>query len=210
MNNNSDSATEIENSNGQNSLDVKVKQIYASLFWYAEPVEIKKLSKILEIKESEVEACLKLLEENLNKDSVFSLVRNGSEVTLTTSKEMAKTINKLVEEELVTDLGKAGMDTLSIILYKGPVSRSDIDYIRGVNSAHIVRNLLLRGLIVRSTLQNEKKNVYLPSTELLTHLGVTNISELPNFESIKNELESVINSAENSTNDLKENNINKQ
>lgn len=197
MNTNSDPTA--EKSDGQNlgnSFDVNSKRILASLFWYAEPVEVKKLTKILEIEEKDVEGYLNGIDQYLSKDGIFSLVRNGSEVSLTTSKEMSPTINALVEEELVTDLGKAGMDTLSIILYKGPVSRADIDYIRGVNSAHIVRNLLLRGLIVKTTDQNEKKNIYLPSTELLTHLGVTKISELPNYESIKSELQNVVNTAE--------------
>jgi segregation and condensation protein B len=92
---------------------------------------------------------------------------------------------------LVRDLGKAGLETLTIILYKHPIKRSEIDYIRGVNSSFILRNLLIRGLIERLT---EKEGLgrgylYKPTLELLSHLGVSKIENLPESASITSELE---------------------
>ena len=69
---------------------------------------------------------------------------------LGTAPQMSATVETLTKEELMKDLGKAGLETISIILYKGPISRAEIDYIRGVQSNFILRNLLVRGLIEKS------------------------------------------------------------
>jgi segregation and condensation protein B len=84
------------------------------------------------------------------------------------------------------DLGKAGLETLSIVLYKGPISRADIDYVRGVNSAFILRNLSVRGLITK------EDNKYKPTLDLISHLGIKHIDELPDKETILAELDKAL------------------
>jgi len=119
--------------------------IEAVLFWKGEPVSIKKLSQIFEKTEEEISTALKTLESNLVNRGV-ALVYKEDEVALSTSKETAELIEKLTKEELVKDLGKAGLETLSIIIYQSPISRAEIDYIRGVQSNFILRNLMIRVL----------------------------------------------------------------
>jgi segregation and condensation protein B len=99
---------------------------------------------------------------------------------------VSELIESMTKEELMKDLGKAGLETLSIVLYKGPISRTDIDYVRGVNSAFILRNLAIRGLIVK------EENKYKPTLELISHLGMKNIEELPDKESILAELDKAL------------------
>ena len=69
------------------------------------------------------------------------------------------------------------------------MSRADIDYIRGVNSTFIIRNLLIRGLIDRVTNKGSRGFMYKPSFELLSFLGISNIEELPEFDTVKGELD---------------------
>ena len=132
-----------ENSHGASNLE---KQIEAVLFWKGEPISVKKLSQIFEKTEEEILASLKNLEENLSNRGIV-LVFKDDEITLGTSKEVSEIIEKLNKDELIKDLGKAGLETLSIIIYQGPLSRAEIDYIRGVQSNFIIRNLMIRGLI---------------------------------------------------------------
>lgn len=160
-------------------------RIEAVLFWKAEPLTVKKLAEILDEDEEEVSSALKDLEKNLEGRGV-SLISWENEYTLTTAPGVSALIESLTKEELVKDLGKAGLETLSIILYKGPVTRADIDYIRGVNSAFILRNLSIRGLVVK------ENNVYRPTVELLAHLGIKSISDLPNISEIKLEIEKAL------------------
>jgi len=93
------------------------------------------------------------------------------------------------KSELKADIGKAGAETLAIILYQEPISRAEIDKIRGVNSSFILRNLLIRGLIERN--QNKATNSFQfkISPQLLSHLGVTHKHELPDFAKVVDALE---------------------
>ncbi len=117
-------------------------QLEAILFWKAEPVSLKKLATLLNTDTTTINTGLQELETSLQGRGL-TLVRTDDEVMLGTAKEISLLIEQLTKEELTRDLGKAGLETLSIILYQGPISRADIDYIRGVNSQFIVRNLLI-------------------------------------------------------------------
>ena len=164
-------------------------QIEALLFWKAEPLSAKRLVQILKKDPKEIEVALLKLEERLSGRGVC-LVYKEDAVTLATSPQHAAMIEALTKEELIKDLGKAGLETLSIVIYRGPVSRSEIDYIRGVNSNFILRNLLVRGLVERiSKPGDERSYLYKPTFELLAHLGVKKVEDLPEYTSMREEIE---------------------
>jgi segregation and condensation protein B len=164
-------------------------QLEAILFWKAEPVSIKKLSSILNFGEAEIKAGIEELKKSLENRGL-TLIEVEDEVTLGTSKEASTLIESLTKEELTKDLGKAGLETLSIILYQGPLSRADIDYIRGVNSQFILRNLLVRGLIERvDNPKDQRSFLYKPTLELISYLGISKITDLPDFETVRKDIE---------------------
>jgi len=79
---------------------------------------------------------------------------------------------------------------LSIIIYKGPISRAEIDYIRGVQSNFIIRNLSIRGLIEKVINPKDARSfLYKPTFDLLQYLGVAKIEEMPEFEAVKVQLD---------------------
>ncbi len=164
--------------------------IEALLFWKGEPLGTKEIASYLGIKKEEVAPLINSLEESFATRGIV-LVRKEDEVMLGTHPEASAVIEKLRKEELSKDLGKAGLETLAIILYKGPVKRSEIDYIRGVNSQFILRNLLVRGLIERVQAPDDQRAIlYKTSFDLLQLLGITDITKLPRYEEIINEIES--------------------
>lgn len=164
-------------------------QIEAILFYKAEPVAIKKLSNILNKDQAEIKLALKDLEKSLDGRGL-SLIEVNEEVSLATNKECSAIIESLTKEELDRDLGKAGLETLSIILYKGPLSRAEIDYIRGVNSQSILRNLLVRGLIERTENQSDQRGfLYQVSMDFVSHLGLSKVSDIPEYESVRKDIE---------------------
>jgi segregation and condensation protein B len=166
------------------------KGIEAVLFWKGEPVSIKKLSQIFSKTEEEILTALKKLEENLIGRGV-SLIWKENEVTMGTSKETSELIEKLTKEELIRDLGRAGLETLSIIIYQGPISRAEIDYIRGVQSTFILRNLMIRGLVEKiANPKDQRSFLYKPTFELLSYMGLTKIEDMPEFKEAKAEIES--------------------
>jgi segregation and condensation protein B len=165
-------------------------QLEAILFWKAEPVSLKKLASLLNIGVESIKEGLKELEEKL-KGRGLTLVQTDEEVMLGTAKELSPLIEQLTKEELTRDLGKAGLETLSIVLYQGPISRADIDYIRGVNSQFILRNLLIRGLVERVDNPTDARSfLYQTTLQLLSHLGITKREELPEFEKVRADIES--------------------
>lgn len=166
------------------------KKIEAILFWKGEPMRLKKLADMFSVSEEDIRFGINTLKENLENRGV-ALIEKEDEVMLATAPEFSEIIENLTKEELSKDLGKASLETLSIVLYQGPIKRSELDYIRGVNSQFILRNLLVRGLIEKITDPKDARTfVYKPSFELLAHLGVKSIEELPEYEAVRGDIES--------------------
>lgn len=165
------------------------RKIEALLFWKAEPVKMERLAEWLKTPLDEITTALIQLETSLAGRGIV-LVRKEDEVMLGTAPELSETIERLTKEELNRDLGKAGLETLSIILYYGPITRAEIDYIRGVNSTFVLRTLLIRGLIERVQNKNDLRTfLYKPTFELLSHLGISDVSKLPEYDNVRTELE---------------------
>ncbi len=165
------------------------QQLEAILFWKAEPISIKKLASYLSLPEDTIRNGLTELEQGLQGRGI-TVVRTQDDVMLGTAKELSALIQKITQESISTDLGKSGLETLSIILYRGPISRTDIDYIRGVNSQFIIRNLLVRGLIERiDNPQDSRSYLYASSLELLSHLGLSKVTDLPEYEAVNKDIE---------------------
>jgi segregation and condensation protein B len=169
-----------------NNLSTKIEAI---LFYAAEPIKLTSLAKTLEVSKTELEVALLELETAL-KDRGIKLINHEGEVALVTSPELSSVIEKMIKEERERDLGRAGIETLSIIAYKGPVSKKEIEYIRGVNSQYVIRNLLLRGLIERkSNERDERSGLYVVTADTLRHLGLNKITDLPEYTEANKQLE---------------------
>jgi segregation and condensation protein B len=170
-------------------------QIEAILFWKAESISVKKLAALCDTSESEILTAIAELKLSYTTSGRgITLIENNlggnHEITLGTAPELSVLIEKLTKEELMKDLGKAGLETLSIILYQGPISRAEIDYIRGINSQSILRNLLVRGLVERRENPKDQRSfLYAPTLELIAHLGITKIDELPDYAKVRNDIE---------------------
>lgn len=165
-------------------------QIEAILFYKAEPVSFKKLGALLGKTETEIKETIASLKNELGGRGLV-LVEKDNEVMLGTHPDMSAIIEKIAKDDLSRDIGKAGLETLSIILYKNPVSRSEIDFIRGVNSSFIIRNLLIRGLVERIANPKDSRGfLYRPTFELLSFLGLESTDNLPDKERLMNELSS--------------------
>jgi segregation and condensation protein B len=174
-----------------NTLNKIAQKIEAYLFFQGEPVTLKTLSKVLDIDKDIVEEGLSILANKTQTDSGIVLIRYDDMITLGTHVDVNDFIEKMIKDDLQKDLGKSALETLAIILYQGPVKRADIDYIRGVNSQFILRNLLIRGLITRvDDPTDERAFLYRPSLELMAFLGINDIKQLPEYDEVIGKLSS--------------------
>lgn len=173
--------------------------IEAVLFAEGGPVTKKRLGTLLGVGDAALLQGAHELSELLSNRGL-TLVETETELELRTSPETGDIVKKLRESELSKDLGKAGLETLAIILYRGGASRSEIDWIRGVNSGQTVRSLLLRGLVSRSEDPGDKRRFrYSATTEALSHLGVSRLADLPRYAELKSETSAAIARAEAET-----------
>lgn len=163
-------------------------QIEAILFFKGEPVTKTVLSKLTNTSVDEVNEAVRTLSEKLSNRGIV-LVEASEGLMLGTAPSISPLIEAIAKEELSRDLGKAGLETLAIVAYKGSASKREIDYIRGVNSGFILRNLLIRGLVKREESKGERGFIYSPTIELLSYMGVTKPEDMPEFEVMKKELE---------------------
>lgn len=179
----------MDNINKQLSL---IASIEAILFYTAEPMSFKKLASLTKSSVDEVKAAAESLKKRLeDNEGGIRLLNQHDEVALGTSPLVGPLIEQIVREEISKELSKAALETLSIICYKGPLTRSEVDYIRGVNSTFIIRNLLIRGIVEK--LDNPKDSramLYGPTFAALEYMGVTKIEDLPQYAEIQATLQS--------------------
>lgn len=172
-------------------------KIEGLLFYKGEDLEIKKIAEIFKVEIPEVEEALVRLDESLTNRGLI-LVRKDNRVILGIRGELSPILEEMRKDEITKELTKSSLETLSIIIYKDGVTRSEIDYIRGVNSSFILRNLLVRGLIEKIIdPKDSRRFLYKPTFDTLTYLGIKSIKDLPNYEEIRSQLLEISNTTEN-------------
>jgi len=166
------------------NIEEKLSKFEALLFLQGEPLSLKKIQSLLDIDQNECDTLISELEKRLSESHRgLVLVKDADKIQLATRPEFNKLLEDFIKEELSEDLSPASLEALAIVAYLGPISRSKIEYLRGVNSTFILRSLLLRGLVERY-IDPEHTNSYLyrSTFDLLKHLGLSKKEELPEFE----------------------------
>jgi segregation and condensation protein B len=170
---------------GKMPLDILIEGL---LFYKSQPLKKALLAKQFAVSDSDLRTTLDTLRARLEAGAT-RLLETDTDIELVTAPVLAPFIEELRKQDIKSDIGKAGAETLAIILYRGPISRSDIDKIRGVNSSFILRNLLIRGLIERGEKQGSGY-LFKATPSLLAHLGVDRQAALTDFARITDALES--------------------
>jgi segregation and condensation protein B len=150
------------------------------LFVAGEPVTLGQLAAALDVTTSVVERGLKELEDGLQQRGL-RLQRNAGRVQLTTAPELAELIERFLGLESISHLSRAALETLAIIAYQQPVTRPQVDSIRGVNSDAMMKSLLTKGLIQESgrTDGPGRPILYSTSPGFLQHFGLNSLAEMP-------------------------------
>lgn len=174
----------------------KLKSIIESiLFISGEPIKISKIVKITGEKKPEVENAIMLLQNDYANNRGMIIIKKDDSLQLATAPENTEVISQLVKSEIQEGLSKAALEVLSIVAYRGPISRINIEAIRGVNCTFTLRNLMMRGLLEREDNPNDSRSyLYKISFDFLKKLGLDNVNKLPDYETLSrdNRIESVI------------------
>ncbi len=163
-------------------------KIESLLFVAGKPLKVGRIAKLLKKDKKEVAAAIEELMKEFNeKNSGIKILKSGKEYQMATAPENGKLIKDYVKDETTGELTKPSLETLTIIAYRQPVTKAELEQIRGVNCSLILRNLLIRGLVEAE--ENKKtKNIYYKTTfDFLRFLGINDVSELPDYEKLNSD-----------------------
>jgi segregation and condensation protein B len=165
------------------------QHIESILLFKGQSVSYKELSSLLECPVEDIKKTVEELSQEYENRGM-SVVFNETECELVTPSTSSELLAKLQKQETEAELSNASLETLSIILYMGPIARSMIDFIRGVNSQFTLRSLLVRGLIEKDSAS--KTPTYKVTLDTIKYLGLNKVDDLPNFKEIRHELSQFI------------------
>ena len=191
----------------ENKLNKKLVQLESILLISDKALPIKNLGKKLDLNKQEIKELLRKLEEKFNQeDGGIHILTNNDKIQFTTNPISEEIIKEFVKEELNSNLSDASMETLTIIAYRGPITKSELEQIRGVNCSIILKNLLIRNLIESKQDKEKMTETYSTSLEFLKYLGLNNISELPDYEKLNSNeiIDKILNEDEDEPNKDKE------
>ncbi len=180
-----------------------IGKLESILFAAAKPLTIKKLAEIIASSTEEVKQALVELKQRLGEGGGLKIVEHGQEVELVTSPEHTKLIRDFLKKEELSELTRPQLEALTVIAYRGPISKAELEQIRGVNCSLILRNLQIRGLVEQ--LDNGALPIYQVTVDFVRFLGLSDITKLPDYdrlhspETLEQLLEQRMSAAEPST-----------
>jgi len=169
--------------------EIDLARVEAFIFAAEEPMPIKVISNAVDLNKRECRKCIdKLIKKYSKKEHGIILKEYDDKYIFKTKSQMASFISKYYEKEREFKLSSAAMETLSIIAYKQPVTRSEIEEIRGVKAEKTLFTLSKYNLIKELGRKDSIGNPILYGTtdEFLEHFDITDLSELPPLEDGKN------------------------
>jgi len=164
-------------------------QILSILFVASKPITLKELQEVLETPEDDIKTAVSELVAG-NQTAGIIILAHNNKLQLTSNPDNSSPVKKFLSLELREKLTDAALETLAIILYRQPVSKTEIENIRGVNSQYTLRHLLIRGLIEKiQSPKDLRMQLYKTTLEFMQHLGIKDMRELPDFEELTKSIE---------------------
>ncbi len=162
----------------------KISILESLLFAVGAPISFKKLAKVLDLSEPQTEKMLQSLADDYKENNRgLRLTIFDKQAQLVTAENSSEAVAKLIKSDFEEELSSAALETLAVIAYRGPVSRSAIENLRGVNCSFILQSLLIRGLIERRENSEDRRSyIYSVTFDFLKHLGLNGIEELPDYD----------------------------
>jgi segregation and condensation protein B len=162
-----------------------LSQLESLLFISSKPLTVKDMADLIGVKNNEVETALEQLAADYKEQTRgFILIKNNNQYQLTTAPENTELISKFLKDETSGELSQPSLEALTIIAYRGPITKLELERIRGVNCSLILRNLLIRGLVEEKVDKQKNESFYLVTLDFIKFLGISTISDLPDYEKL--------------------------
>ena len=170
---------------GKNKIKYPIESLLMAV---GKPLAFKEIADLLTVDMEEVRQTIEELQAEYNQaDKGMHVVVNNGKVQLTSNPENVKILRQYFEDEATGELSKASLETLTIVAYRQPVSREELEQIRGVNCSVILRNLMIRGLVETKEDKDDLAPKYLVTIDFLRHLGLNSVEELPDYAKLNSD-----------------------
>ena len=165
-----------------------IKSVLESLvFANGGPITIDELADAVGISKETVSGVLEEMRQEWHNRGIVLMAHDGM-YQFGTHPDNAKFVTLHLARGDTQELSRAALETLAIVAYRGALPRSEIDYLRGVNSTIVLRNLIARGLVERVYHAPASTPQYQVSMDFLKHMGATHIEELPEYQKFRKDL----------------------
>ncbi|MDD4290528.1 MAG: SMC-Scp complex subunit ScpB [Patescibacteria group bacterium] len=162
------------------------KTIIESLLLLSDrPLSIETICKKIDLSKKETSILIEELKNKFNnEESGIHILESWGKIQFTTNPKCENIVKDFVKEEINSNLSDASLETLTIIAYRGPITKSEIEQIRGVNCSVILKNLLIKGLVEYEFNKEKMAEDYNITIDFLKYLGINQVNELPNYEKL--------------------------
>lgn len=160
-------------------------QLESLLLVSSKPLAIKKIAEITQAKTDEVQELLNQISQEYEENKKgIRLIINNNQVQLVSAPENARLVQGYLKDELTGELTNPSLETLTIVAYRQPITKAELEQIRGVNCSLILRNLMIRGLVEAEYSKQRAVTEYNVTLDFLKYLGINSVKELPDFEKL--------------------------
>lgn len=164
-----------------------ISQIESILFVASRPMSLKEIGQSLSVSLEEVAVVINFIKEKYNTaESGIHIIDNGNDIQMVTNPENMDLVEKITTKEINGELTRAQLETLTVVAYQGPITRPELEQLRGVNCSIILRNLQMRGLVDEDETGEAIVPSYRVSANALRFLGINSPSDLPEYNELHN------------------------
>lgn len=165
--------------------DIK-SNIEAILFAAGEPVELKSLAAFLKKPSKQILKEINGLKHGYDENKRgLQIIKKNNTIQLVSSSRYGDSVARFLNKKLHEPLSSAALEVLSVIAYRGPVTRAQIEHIRGVNCSFTLRNLAIKGVVDRHENPADSRSyIYEVSFDFIKKCGLSSVEELPEYEAL--------------------------
>lgn len=155
------------------------------LFVNSDPLEYETASEVTGASIKKIqEAIGQLSNEYREQNRGLNIIKKTNQAQMVASPENSDVVEELTDRKVKSDLTRAQLEALTIIAYRNPVTKPELEEIRGVNCTRILKNLMMRGLIEEQEKEDRIVSEYILSPEAMQYLGISSPEELPEYDEL--------------------------
>ena len=160
-------------------------KIESLLFISHKPLSVQKIAELTKSEKETVKNTLnELMQQYQEEERGFQIMKVGQSYQMVSAPDNGKIIKEFLKDEQTGEMTKPSLETLTIIAYRGPITKAELDMIRGVNCSLILRNLMIKGLVESKEDKSKMQTVYGITFDFMRHLGISQLKDLPDYEKL--------------------------